>query len=87
MRFPFLPYFEHGTNTSFPLPPSELVTTITATILTGICKCYFLAYLSDVAQEAEGRSQGPWAQLLVIGYVSFLVVRAIIFPVSDFLTF
>ena len=46
-----------------------------------------MEYRSDVVQEAEGRAQGPWAPLPVIGYVSFLVIRAIIFSISDFLTF
>ena len=59
--------------------PSKLVTPITTTILTGICKCVFLAYLSDVFQEAAGGSQGPWSPSPVTGSVSFLVIRVILF--------
>ena len=44
-----------------------------------------LTYLSDVVQEAVGRAQGPWALSPVPGYVSFWVIRAIVFSISDIL--
>ena len=48
---------------------------------------YFLEYLSDIVQEATGRSQGPWATSPVLGSVIFLVKRDISFSISDIIKF
>ena len=47
----------------------------------------FFAYLYDVVQEEAGRAQGPCSLFPVPGSESVLVLRAILFSISDILTF
>ena len=47
----------------------------------------FLSYLSDVVHEFLGRSQVPCTLLPVPGSVSFLVIEAIVFSISDIMNF
>ena len=47
----------------------------------------FLAYLSNLVQEAASRYQGPWAPSTIPGSVSFRVVRDVVFSISTIMTF
>ena len=56
-------------------------------IITGFCKCVFLAYLSDGIQETAGRAHGSWVPSPVPGSVSLLFINSIVFSISSILDF
>ena len=78
---------KYDPNTSFPFPPSELVTPITSTIITGICMCnvYHISLTSSNMLQVELRYPGHRRRCPVLWV--FSVIRVIVLSISAIMNF